>query len=365
MSCINSTPNMKAAMGATRFSSSPCEPQQFCNGSHSNQKRGSVQQIARSTFRSFRCHASSHSKNVGSYRNLQLQRRDLFRNVLISGLVSSFVNVAGAKETRETLVSEELQLEAIQAYRSRNLAKSEYLFNKIIDIDPENPVWYERRGQVKVDLKDFEGAIEDFNTAQKLSPSNYISLGLLANRGLAYEGLARWDAAIKDYTTSIELGESIGAQEPYILNSRGNCYSSVGDYSSALADFESSAEVFAGLKNISGVIYARANAALMQAQLGDEDEAIRALKTVSRRGPANIDSRAALAAIYWSRGEEDVAEGYWNVACVSINSGQVMENGPILDGCANYRDMDWLRRIRRWPPVMVERMEAFLKLQSS
>jgi hypothetical protein len=26
--------------------------------------------------------------------------------------------------------------------------------------------------------------------------------------------------------------------------------------------------------------------------------------------------------------------------------------------------MDWLARIRRWPPVMVAKMEAFVKLRS-
>ena len=72
--------------------------------------------------------------------------------------------------------------------------------------------------QVNLDLKSFNEAISDFNTAQKLSPPNYVSLGLLGNRGLSYEGLALWREAINDYTLAIDLGVSIGAQEPYILN---------------------------------------------------------------------------------------------------------------------------------------------------
>ena len=72
--------------------------------------------------------------------------------------------------------------------------------------------------QVYLDLKQFQNAITDFNTAQTRSPENYISLGLLGNRGLAHEGLSLWKNAIEDYTRAIDLGDSIGAQIPYILN---------------------------------------------------------------------------------------------------------------------------------------------------
>jgi hypothetical protein len=33
-------------------------------------------------------------------------------------------------------------------------------------------------------------------------------------------------------------------------------------------------------------------------------------------------------------------------------------------GCRKYADSDWLRRIRRWPPLMVERMQSFLQLRA-
>ncbi len=32
-------------------------------------------------------------------------------------------------------------------------------------------------------------------------------------------------------------------------------------------------------------------------------------------------------------------------------------------GCAKYTDPDWLSRIRRWPPVMVQRMGDFLAMR--
>ena len=33
------------------------------------------------------------------------------------------------------------------------------------------------------------------------------------------------------------------------------------------------------------------------------------------------------------------------------------------DGVARYRDVEWLRHVRRWPPVMIDYLQAFFKLQ--
>ena len=45
------------------------------------------------------------------------------------------------------------------------------------------------------------------------------------------------------------------------------------------------------------------------------------------------------------------AESEWEAAC-NCNVG-----------CGRYRDLDYVRRIRRWPPVMVDKLEAFLDLK--
>ena len=123
-----------------------------------------------------------------------------------------------------------------------------------------------------------------------------------------------------------------------------------GDYEGALEDYVASAAAFQGMRNLSGAIYARSNAALTLAELGRDDEAMREMEAVARRAAGSIDMRAALAAMHWSRGEPEEAETKWNWACEKINSGVLTEGGPALDGCALYRDMDWLARIRRWPP---------------
>lgn len=50
-----------------------------------------------------------------------------------------------------------------------------------------------------------------------------------AGRGLAYEGLGDWVAALKDYNSALQVAEAAGQlPDPYVLNSRGNCHSSLG-----------------------------------------------------------------------------------------------------------------------------------------
>lgn len=74
--------------------------------------------------------------------------------------------------------------------------------------------------------------------------------------------------------------------------------------------------------------------------------------------------RAAIAAIYYAANDQQAAEEYWGWACSKINSGQLVPGGPVLDSCTRYGDSDWLGRIRRWPPIMVDRMSDFLHLTS-
>ena len=89
----------------------------------------------------------------------------------------------------------------------------------------------------------------------------------------------------------------------------------------------------------------------MLAQLGDEAGAIAEAEKVSRRAPNSVDMRAALAALYYTNGRKAEAESVWEFACDNI-----------LEGCSKYRDGDWLARVRRWPPLMREKLAAFRAL---
>ena len=294
-------------------------------------------------------------------------RRDLLAGcvALLSSLAlnAPAADAADIVDTGGYMSFEELESRARAAYRGKRLDEAKDLLTRIIGMEPEDGTWRERRAQVLVDLKQFEAAIEDFNAAENLYDSDYKSLGLLSNRALAHEGLSDWNGALKDYTECITLSREIGGVPPYVLNSRGNALCSLGRYDEALVDYDEAAKTFQVMHNLSGAIYARSNAALTLAELGREDDAIREMEAVARRAAGSIDMRAALAAMHWSRGEQDAAERDWNWACEKINSGVLTEGGPALDGCALYRDSDWLGRIRRWPPSMVTKMDDFIRLR--
>ena len=293
-------------------------------------------------------------------------RRDVLAGcvALFSALaLAPTATAADIVDTGGYMSFEELEARARAAYRAKRLDEARDLLTRIIGTEPEDGTWRERRAQVLVDLKQFQAAIEDFDAAESLYDKDYKSLGLFSNRALAREGLSDWSGAVRDYTECINLSREIGGVPPYVLNSRGNAFSSLGRYDEALGDYEEAAKTFQVMKNLSGAIYARSNAALTLAELGRDEEAMREMEAVARRAAGSIDMRAALAAMHWSRGEEDEAERDWNWACEKINSGVLTEGGPALDGCALYRDSDWLGRIRRWPPSMVSKMDDFIRLR--
>lgn len=69
---------------------------------------------------------------------------------------------------------------------------------------------------------------------------------------------------------------------------------------------------------LDGAIYAASNAALMLAQTGQEEAAIKEMQKIARRAPGSADMRVALASLYWSKGEEAAAESEWEFACNKI-----------------------------------------------
>jgi tetratricopeptide (TPR) repeat protein len=310
---------------------------------------------------------ASRSKH-GDARGVDVNRRAVARAVAVA-LATRAAPRARATATTTTDEFNALERRAKRAYYARDLKRAREDLTAIIAMEPETPEWRERRAQVLVDMKLFEEAIADYDEAERMyramyddATTTYKSLGMLSNRALAYEGLSRWDAAIADYSEALKYSSMMGATPPYVLNSRGNCYNSIGEYEKALDDYSRAAGIFQQSRNLSGAIYAQSNAALMLAELGRIDEAIEDMEKVKRRAAGSVDMRAALAALYWSRGEEQRAEDNWNWSCTAINSGQMVEGGPVLDGCELYRDYDWLGRIRRWPPSMVQKFKRFIEL---
>ncbi|WIA36695.1 hypothetical protein OEZ86_007972 [Tetradesmus obliquus] len=272
---------------------------------------------------------------------------------------------AAALEQQLTDIAQ-LQADAYEAYANRDFQAAVQYLTDILQVDASNPRWLEMRAQVLVDAKSFDAAVADFNAALALAPAGepIVEARLRAGRALAYEGRSQWQEALADYDAALQLAAAGGeSPDPYIINARGNCRNSLGEWEGAREDYLTSSQLFQQAKGfrgrggtttqrLDGAIFAASNAALMLAQVGDEEGALREFEKIARRAPGSSDSRAALAALYWRRGDEQRAEDVWHFACENISAG-----------CSKYQDRKWLQEVRRWPPVMVARLQDFLALQ--
>eukprot|EP00798_Chlamydomonas_sp_ICE-L_P020749 gene20749-27569_t len=231
---------------------------------------------------------------------------------------------------------DELENAAFRSYGDRDFISTIDFLDEIQKREPDMARWWEMRAQVLVDFKDFNTAIDNFNRALSLTsaeeePITYARL--LSGRALAYEGVSKWQDALDDYSTALDMatkgGESL---DPYVINSIGNCYNSLGKWSEAREQYQKSSELFQLAKGfkarngnnsarLDGSVFAASNAALMLVQLGDNDGAIKEMERIARRAPGSADIKAALAALYYDRsdaGDRERSEGMWNFACENI-----------------------------------------------
>jgi len=195
---------------------------------------------------------------------------------------------------------------ALSASRAGDFAAALPLWNRVLELAPEDAAAWSNRGNVQLALGSAEAAIADQTRAMQLDP---LSADPHLNRGTAEEALGRWDAAEADYRWILERDAAAG--EP--------------------ADASAP----------------RSSAALAAFQLGQLEPAERELRALIRRYPLFADARAGLTALLWRRGASGEAESHWAAA-----SG--------LD--PRYRQPEWLLQIRRWPPEPVAALEGFLAL---
>ncbi|KXZ45732.1 hypothetical protein GPECTOR_51g718 [Gonium pectorale] len=251
--------------------------------------------------------------------------------------------------------------EAYLAYAERRFGPAVELLTQCISAEPGVARWREMRAEVLVDGKNFSAALEDFASAMELAPADDLvtRARLLCGRALAREGLGQWEEALQDYRSGAELAAQAGWVTVCVRaggGGRAGGRQARESYLASAAVFQQ-ARGFRGRNGsttprLDGAVFASSNAALMRAQLGDTEGAVQEMVRIARRAPGSADMRAALAALYWTSGRRQEAEEMWEFACDRITVG-----------CVKYTDMDWLRRIRRWPPVMVERMADFLALK--
>jgi tetratricopeptide (TPR) repeat protein len=228
-----------------------------------------------------------------------------------------------------------LRKEAFDATNKGDFATAEQRWTDIITLLPDNAAVWSNRGNAKVSQNKLEAAIADFNKAMELAPD---APDPYLNRGAALEGLGKWDEAIADYNRVLDLDPN----DPAAFNNRGNAEAGLGHWETAIADYQKAFEL------APDYAFARANYALAEYQLGQTEEAIRTMRNIVRKYPKFADMRAALTAVLWTEGRKGEAESQW-VSAVGLDN--------------RYKDITWVKTVRRWPPTMVAALEKFLNLQ--
>lgn len=230
----------------------------------------------------------------------------------------------------------DLRQKAFEATNKGDFATAEGYWTEIIQKLPDSAAAWSNRGNAKVSQNKLESAIADFNHAIELAPE---APDPYLNRGTALEGLGKWEAAIADYNHVLELDQN----DPAAYNNRGNAETGLGQWEKAAMDFKKASDM------APEYAFARANYALTQYQLGETDAAIRTMKNLVRKYPKFADMRAALTAALWVQGKQGEAESQW-VSAVGLDR--------------RYKDINWVKTVRRWPPEIAAALEKFLNLKS-
>jgi len=110
------------------------------------------------------------------------------------------------------------------------------VFDRILDLIPDNSVALNNRGITYDSMGRYEEAFEDYNRSLELTPNHAV---ILANRAYAYYHMERYEEALADYNRSLELRPD----SAHVLNDRGATYNQMGRYDEALADYNRSLDV--------------------------------------------------------------------------------------------------------------------------
>ncbi|MGL5035260.1 MAG: tetratricopeptide repeat protein [Microcystaceae cyanobacterium] len=238
--------------------------------------------------------------------------------------------------TEEQLkAGETIAQQAFTATEKGDFVEAEKIWTELIADFPQNPAVWSNRGNARVSQNKLEAAIADFDQAIRLAPAQPDAY---LNRGAALEGQGNFQKAIADYNQVL----AIDPQDPMAYNNRGNAEGGLGEWQAALKDFQQATKIAPDFA------FARANTALALYEIGRKSEAIKTMRDLVRKYPMFPDMRAALTAALWTEGQQGEAESHW-VATVGTDS--------------RYQNLDWVKKVRRWPPTMIAALERFLNLQ--
>ena len=139
-----------------------------------------------------------------------------------------------------------------QFFLQGNYASAVSHYDKSIQLDPENSRFYLSRGNARSEAGDLRGACEDYDAAiryelekaKKLegkaeSETNRFPIWrIYFNRGNVKYELNDFKGALEDYERAVREGEQTGERYSWFFLNKGNTNYSLHNYEEALSDFE-------------------------------------------------------------------------------------------------------------------------------
>ncbi|MCF0179532.1 MAG: tetratricopeptide repeat protein [Bacteroidales bacterium] len=156
----------------------------------------------------------------------------------------------------------------------KDYQRADSCFESFISIFPSEPTAYLTRAQLRMEMKDSIGALENLNKALALDKSSAYAFAL---RGMIFEDQEKHSEAIEDMDMAIKLDPE---QVSYYIN-RGLIKYNTNDIRGALQDYDAAIEL-----DPSNVI-SLYNRGLLRAQLGDRNKAISDFSAVLEIEPLN------------------------------------------------------------------------------
>jgi len=169
-----------------------------------------------------------------------------------SQMAPIFSNELEAVEDETLQLIQGLILQGNLRYESGDYQAALNAYNQALNLDPNNTEAYNRRSTVRSALRDYTGALEDLEKAKNLSLSNELvlppvpvaSVGTTAKeyyqQGLEKLQIGDFQGAIEDFNQVLQMN----GNDATTLTCRGFAYRRLGDNQKAIADLHTAAELF-------------------------------------------------------------------------------------------------------------------------
>jgi tetratricopeptide (TPR) repeat protein len=187
------------------------------------------------------------SRNLVVAEEKLLQSNDLFNNakekIVAGDMEGAIADLSGAIDGDANTDNYVLRGEVYMQMGDYEKALSD--FNSAISADGMNAVAFYDRYLLNTRLENYDSALVDINNAlaaQSMKPMDVLSMrDLYAKRGQLNLWMKNWEGAIADYTNSLARAE--GSVSADVYAERAEAYTAMGEYENAINDYTSAVRV--------------------------------------------------------------------------------------------------------------------------